>query len=77
MSELKAKLCTLFEVDAVDARLWDYRRGTRNALLDQAHQLGLTLQSARLVPEMKLMLELKVARARPVPPPNHNPHPRP
>ena len=58
MSELKQKLCALFELEDGDVRLWDFYRGEYYEKLED--KLDLTLEVAKLLPKQQVMLEEKV-----------------
>jgi len=60
VSELKTKLCALFDLKEKETQLWDYYKGDYYEKLDTQAKLGLTLDVAKLLPNQQVMLEEKV-----------------
>lgn len=56
VGHVKAQLCKSFGLEVDKVRMWDYYHGSKYALLDQADR---TLESARIMNEQKILLEVK------------------
>lgn len=56
VGHVKAQLCKRFGLDEEEVRMWDYYHGSKYALLEQA---DITLESARIMNEQKILLEEK------------------